>query len=77
MLVALATFPFVIVAGMIWARLWSGFVDFENPGPWFFLFAIPFLIAWIAFNIWVTKRAEKWWLSRQDHAGSAGKVTRR
>ena len=67
-LVAFATFPFAVIAFVLWAWLFLQFADMTKGGVEFFAFAIPFLAGWLAFQIWLTKRVERWWISRRERA---------
>ena len=72
-LLALATFPFAVIAFLLWAGVFSQFADLTSGGKTFFVFAIPFLVCWALFQNWLTKRVERWWLSRQKNADARGR----
>jgi hypothetical protein len=76
--VLVVTFPLFAVAFLLWGWLFAQFANPTVGGITFFLFAIPFLVAWLFVFNRIVKRAEKWWIARHRNVSeSAGKIVRR
>jgi hypothetical protein len=67
LVVALITAPLFFLAGFLVFATAAQFTDFTK-GLSFFAVAVPFLGSWIVFQMWATKRAERWWLARRAGA---------
>ena len=64
LVVALVTAPLFFLAGFLIFASVAQFTDLTT-GVSFYAVAIPFIGGWLAFQLWATKRAERWWLARR------------
>jgi hypothetical protein len=78
LVVLVVTFPLFVLAFLSWGWLYARFADPTTGAVTFLLFAVPFVIVCLILTNWITKRAERWWISRhQDADGSANETMRR
>jgi protein-S-isoprenylcysteine O-methyltransferase Ste14 len=76
LVVALITAPLFFFAGFLVFATAAQFTDLTK-GLSFYVVGVPFIGAWLAFQLWATKRAERWWLARRASANKCDSVLRR